>query len=118
MVSRRGAAASEPVTSTWISVADPAGSTSGASTISWSTPVAPAISAAYNASSRKPVPGNSVTPATWWSASHGWVRSDSTPVNTRVPPSASDMLVCSSGCPVVDTPEAAGPPAWGRGMSQ
>ncbi len=56
-------------------------STSGASRVSSSTTPQPTWSPARIASSTKAVPGSRTASDTRWSASHGWVRCDSLPVN-------------------------------------
>ncbi len=77
-----------------------AGRASGAARSSVSTRAAPARSAACTASSRKAVPGSRTVPATVWSASHGWVRRESRPVNNQPSPSGSSVTPESSGWPV------------------
>ena len=58
----------------------------------------PTWSPARRASSTKAVPGSRTVPNTWWSASHGWVRSDSRPVNTTPSDRAAVNAAPSSGC--------------------
>ena len=66
-----------------------AGSTSGASRVSWSMPSAPAAAAACDASSTNAVPGSSTRPPTAWSANQGVRVRDSRPLSSSPPDSAT-----------------------------
>ncbi|GLY15222.1 hypothetical protein Kisp01_22370 [Kineosporia sp. NBRC 101677] len=50
------------------------------------------------------MPGKSTRPATSWSASQGWVRSDNRPVSSTPPESAKEVAAPSSGCPAAVCP--------------
>lgn len=76
----------------------PAGTASGADSVSSSITEQPTSSPARSASSTKPAPGNSTVPATAWSPSHGWAAVDSRPVNTTPPESGRSTTAPSNAC--------------------
>nr|WP_198286952.1 hypothetical protein [Frankia sp. QA3] len=80
---------------------------SGASKTSSSNAPAPRSSPARSASSTKAVPGTSTLPCTVWSASQGWVASESRPENSTPSWSASPMTAPSSGWSALARPSPA-----------
>ncbi len=97
MVNERRPDASGSATATWSCTEPCAGSTSGACTVSSSSSAQSTWSAARMARSTNAVPGTNTRPDTTWSASHGWVPTETRPVNTTPPSSDSSTTAPSSG---------------------
>jgi len=105
---RPSSAASGASTCTCTRTAPSSGSTSGVTSISCDTVVAPTARAAAKPSSNSPVPGTSTVPNTAWSPSQPGSVTDSRPVNRNRSLSANGVAAPSSGCsadhrPMVET---------------
>ncbi len=95
----------------WTAMPPSSGRMSGASRLSSTSWPQPTWSPAWTASSTNAVPGSRAVPRTVWSASQGWVPSESLPVNSMPSPSARVTAALSSGCSAARRPMAVASPA-------
>ena len=101
---RPSSPASGASTCTCTRTAPSSGSTSGVTSISSDTVVAPTARAAAKPSSNNPVPGTSTVPNTAWSPSQPGSVADNRPVSRNRSPSANAVAAPKSGCSADDGP--------------
>ncbi len=91
------------------------GRTSGETSASSSTAGQPLSAPTRSAISTNAVAGSRLAPPMTWSASQGWVRIDSRPVNSSPPVPPSVVIAPSRGCPAARRPAEV---TFGSGYSQ